>query len=217
MGGGGLGWDRESKLLIERARARMLNYSCDSGVVEALSPERFFYINPLEIVSRCGLSYPKNIKPLDRFENFGKIVSDEGWNANLKKVRDYSLFDCLMLRFVDGLSWEASGVYDLKLNEIKKSGRNIDGCASKEDLVLRYKRIDILFEDMLKNGFKRQIDFEKPARIRNEMFVSIGPKGEPYFSNGGNHRLFIAQILSIKDVPFLVMARDAKWMSRIFS
>ena len=209
-------FDYASRDLIEEARERLLGSSLDSTLSLLLDPEKYIYVNSLEIVHRCGLSYPrKKPAPSDRFENYGRIVADEGWSKNLKEVRGYALFDCLILRFVDGLSWEASGVYDLKLREIEKSGRKIDGCANKADLVARYKRIDLLFEDMLKNGFKRQVDFGAPANIRNEMFVSIGPVGEFYFSSGGNHRLFISQILRIKDVPFLVMARDEKWISRV--
>lgn len=171
---------------------------------------------PVTVQLRCGLSYPPGAaRPRQRFENYGRIVTDTKWERDARSVYVYSLAECLQRRFVDGLSWEKSGVIDLKLKEIERAGRSIDGALDRKDLLKRYERVDRLFDDIQKRGFKRQVDLEPPVSLSNELFISIGRSGRTYFSNGGNHRLFIAQILRLEKIPFLVMARDEAWVKRV--
>lgn len=147
--------------------------------------------------------------------NYGRIVTERGWERGVRPVFVYSLAECLQRRFIDRVSWEKSGVIDLKLKEIERAGRRIDGALDRSDLLKRYEKVDRLFDDILKRGFKRQIDLEPPVNLSNELFLSIGRSGRTYFSNGGNHRLFIAQILRLEKIPFLVMARDEEWVRRV--
>lgn len=203
-------WDDKSKKIIERA------YENSSGdLVEELigvfDPQKYIYVNPNELQFRCGLSYPKDGVNNNRLSNYGKIIQDKNWENFEKPVQKYRLYDCLVKRIVFGRSWENSGVYDLKLAEVERAGRPIDGCLSKKDFIARYSKIDKLIENLSNYDFKRQIDLSDEASISNEMFVSIGKTGRMYFSAGGNHRLFISQILRLKKIPVLVLARDIGW------
>ncbi|MFD2189605.1 hypothetical protein [Pistricoccus aurantiacus] len=209
-------WDYKSWKYIISSEKRLKEYF-GKNTCNLFESLRYIYVNPLEVQFKCGLSYPMNDKPLaDRLVNFGRIINNEAWEG-WKPVCKYRLVSCLEERFLDGVSWEESGVIDLKMKEIDRAGRSIDGCKNKNDLLKRYDRIDYLFDDMLKNGFKRQVDLGLSASLKNEMFLSIGRSGRLYFSNGGNHRLMIAQILRIEEVPFLVMARDSVWVQRVLS
>lgn len=204
-----------SRVLIEEARARAKAYF-GARLPPLFEPLRYIEVNPLEIQFRCGLSYPKEGAPLKgRLVNYGRVVEDRDWEVGVRPVRAYALARCLERRFLNGLSWEESGVIDLKLKEIQRAGRPIDGCRTREDLIQRYRRIDALFDDVLKAGFKRQVDIKSQANITNELFVSIGASGRIYFSNGGNHRLIISQIQRLASIPVLVMARDHAWVKRV--
>lgn len=179
-------------------------------------PLRYILVNPMEIQLRCGLSYPQGGAVLrSRLDNYGRVVKQRSWETGARPLHGYSLYRCLERRFLDGVSWEKSGAIPLKLKEIAKAGRPIDGCASREDVVKRYRKIDRLYEDMRAHGYKRQIDLLNPANISNEIFVSIGASGRLYFSNGGNHRIMLAQILRLEAMPVLVMARDHAWVQRV--
>lgn len=205
----------ESRQYLESAWSRLQDYF--GGDMPAFAdPRRYIYVNPLEVQFRCGLSYPPEAQPIKgRLLNYGRVTRDHRWERKARPIFTYSLVQCLQRRFIDGTSWETSGAIDLKLREIQRAGRPIDGARNKSDLIKRYERIDRLFDDMMKNGFKRQVDLDAPAKLSNEMFVSIGRSGRLYFSNGGNHRLFISQILRLPAIPFLVMARDEEWIKRV--
>ena len=203
-------WDYKSQKIIERAYKNSSNYLTEEfkGIFD---PQKYIYINPNEVQFRCGLSYPKEGGNNNRLTNYGKIIQNTNWEHFEKPVQKYKLYNCLVKRIVFGQSWDNSGVYDLKLAEVERAGRPIDGCLSKEDFINRYSKIDKLIESLISCDFKRQIDLSDEANISNEMFVSIGKTGRIYFSAGGNHRIFISQILRLKKIPVLVLARDVEW------
>lgn len=204
-------WNSKSEEIITSAYQNSKDYLI--GVAsDVFDPQKYIYVNPNEIQFRCGLSYPQKGSNQNRLANYGKIIKDTNWEHFEQPVQKYKLYDCLVKRIVHGQTWDNSGVYDLKLREVERAGRPIDGCLSKEDFIKRYEKIDQLIEKLIKNDFKRQIDLSDDANISNEMFVSIGKTGRIYFSTGGNHRMFISQILRLKSVPFLVLARDIDWV-----
>ena len=207
-------WDSKSQKIIEKAYQNSKSYITEDSK-EIFDPQKYIYINPNEIQFRCGLSYPRKGSNNKRLTNYGKIIQETDWEHFEKPVQKYKLYDCLVKRIIHGQSWDNSGVYDLKLSEVERAGRAIDGCISKKDFINRYSKIDALIENLMSHDFKRQIDLSDSANISNEMFVSIGKTGRIYFSAGGNHRLFISQILRLKKIPALVLARDVDWIQTI--
>lgn len=107
----------------------------------------------------------------------------------------------------EGLSWEETGMIERTMNGIAKHGKR-DGCLTRGDVLLRYQRLDALFE---------QAKREQRLRSRQELDAlsfrewegicfHVGPRGEFLFGKIGQHRLAIAILLGFSNVPAMLGA-----------
>ena len=197
---------------VQAARQRVKSLVGDE-YSEKLNPAKYFNVNPLEVQFRCPLSYPYKSKPLrNKLSNYGVIKDFDDAVRKLKPVKAYSLYESLKNRFLLGYSWEHCGVLDIKLAEVERAGRAIDGCITKEDFLRRYAALDAIAEEISRNGFKSQVELDGTPKISNEMFVTIGSDGARFFSAGGNHRIALAHLLRINAMPVLVMSRHENYI-----
>lgn len=107
--------------------------------------------------------------------------------------------------WVKGLSWNETGIYDYHLFCIKKFERPVDhGCLTKADIVSRYDRLDVIFSDIQREGrFKNPYELGRSNfRGRRGIYIHIGPNGEVFWGQGGQHRFAMAHILNL---PFPAM------------
>jgi hypothetical protein len=82
--------------------------------------------------------------------------------------------------------------------------------------------LDEIFEDIKKNGYKDQISLkeqrdQKIGPVRgaeidyDEVTVNIGRDGDLLF-NDGRHRLTMAKIAGLREIPVRIVVRHAQWM-----
>jgi 2-polyprenyl-3-methyl-5-hydroxy-6-metoxy-1,4-benzoquinol methylase len=81
-------------------------------------------------------------------------------------------------------------------------------CRSKEDIDARCKNLTALYAAIEKDGYKSQADLN--TLEDDEIAVAIGRAGQFLFSDGA-HRLAIAKLLNIQEVPVLVSVRHPDW------
>lgn len=105
-------------------------------------------------------------------------------------------------RFVNGVSWEETGIYEYYIGLLQHSN-GMDGIYSLADVVERYKRVDDLFEEVrLERRLKTRAELHGNAfREHGGVFVHVGRSGSLIFGLGGYHRLSIAKILGIDEIP----------------
>lgn len=99
----------------------------------------------------------------------------------------------------NGISWEDTGIYEYMEKMILEYGEH-DGCKNTDDLIKRYEKLDILFEQARQEGRLRTWEELNPNHAdkrRDSGFVHIGPKGKHYWAGAGQHRLAIGYILKI--------------------
>ncbi|MCZ4287103.1 hypothetical protein O4H29_19910 [Marinobacter salarius] len=101
-----------------------------------------------------------------------------------------------------GLSWEETGIYDAMMDQIRKHGK-VDRLRTLEDVKLRYRQLDALYESVRQAGRLSPRDELIPGNFREEggILVNIGPDGKPYFGRKGNHRLAMAIAAGIDRIP----------------
>lgn len=133
----------------------------------------------------------------------GSGVRAGKWDRQLKKISELEKHKAVKQRFQNGKTWEETGIYDHILGEIEKKGK-YDGCKNKNDIVERYQEIDELYESISQEGFKEDSGLD-------QVCVNIGRDGEIIFNGNGHHRLSIAKILGIDQIPVRVLIRHAKW------
>jgi hypothetical protein len=77
-----------------------------------------------------------------------------------------------------------------------------DSCQTEEDIIARYQKIDALYPDIQKNGFRDEtvLRFGTP-RLPEGVFVHLDRNGTPIFGAIGNHRIGIARALGLTRIP----------------
>lgn len=107
-------------------------------------------------------------------------------------IDDLDVFKICKLHWLHGLSWEESGAYKRMELQIQKHG-SYDDCFNMNDVIIRYKRLDELFNMSKRN---KLMVIESNYRGEGGILVHLDEHGF-YFGGNGNHRLAIAKILNI--------------------
>ena len=81
----------------------------------------------------------------------------------------------------------------------------------------REKQIDKLFESIIKKGvYPININRDKKLFIDN-ISVVLTKKNKLYFNNRGHHRLSIAKIIGLKEVPIkITVAKSTKILEEFY-
>jgi 2-polyprenyl-3-methyl-5-hydroxy-6-metoxy-1,4-benzoquinol methylase len=164
------------------------------------------YINPLDVNY-----YSKNF---NIYNSQGRIL-DGNWDRNRKKLEDYTTFKGLKERFVYGNNWENTIYFKENIKKIN-NGKVLWNCQNKKDLIKRCRNLDKLFDNIKKQGFYVESEKSKDILRRDYDFVTINidRNGEILF-NDGAHRLCIAKILKLKEIPVRVLVRHKNWFNYI--
>ena len=192
--------------------------------------------NPLKIVSVD----PAAIKHFGRigstWESVAKVTDGE-WDQEVSELnfrwgrkrlewvsRDLQSLpkpQAIRKRFVDQQAWEETGIYEFYEHMIARHGR-FDGCTHREDIKDRLSSIDRLYQSMKQDGYDPSHHktlapkWWKKSHLSAMDFprVNIGRNGEFLFTGGAWHRLTIAQILGIDEIPCWVLCRHADWQKK---
>lgn len=124
------------------------------------------------------------------------IIDGGDWDLHLVKFSDEPIYSCLKERFIEGKEWEDTPYYEF--TEEFNEGKEVLNCKTWEEYKeKRLKFFDELYQDMKINGYKRQNNPE------DEVQVAVSRDGQVLFIDG-HHRLSIAKILKIKEIPVIV-------------
>jgi hypothetical protein len=101
--------------------------------------------------------------------------------------------------WVNGKTWENTGVYEYMREVVRERGGYADKCKTIDDIVKRYKRLDLIFEQVKREGRLRTMKELRLGNFREQggVLLHIGPDGELFFGGGGAHRFAIAYILKV--------------------
>lgn len=181
-----------------RAKRRWMKYRYYSNYDIIANPLTIIYTDPgeIKVVDNSDLH-----KMLDS----GKIISGN-WDRNVVPIEQHPKFRAVKERYTKKKSWEDTGIYDHLMMKINSRGR-AEGCHSLVELKERYESVDILYESMRNEGYQSS----KVGSFFDHICVHIGRDGELIFAGGGTHRLAIAQVLGLPEVPVRVVVRHKKW------
>ncbi|MGM8886397.1 hypothetical protein ACS8FD_10690 [Psychrobacter sp. 1U2] len=154
---------------------------------------------------------PSNINfMLDPSIDFGNNLqrSDTGtvrggdWDLSIIPFTELDKYKVCYAHFSENKSWKDSNAYDLMLYLMEKEP-GIDGCYNIDDIVIRYNKLDDIFlstKDSRKLLSASEVN-KKVFREEGGIYVHIGRNGNLIFGLGGCHRLSIAKILELEEVP----------------
>lgn len=135
------------------------------------------------------------------------IIDGGDWDLQIVKFSDEPIFICLKERFIEGKEWEDTPYYEF--TEEFNEGKEVLNCKTWEEYKgKRLKFFDELYQDMKNNGYKRQNNPE------DEVQVAVSRDGQILFIDG-HHRLSIAKILKIKEIPVIVNVWHKQFIDKL--
>lgn len=175
-------------------------------------PDRLLRIDPAR-VERKPVTKPQTgtVPPT--------VVAGGDWDLELEPVENDVVHRVFRKRFVEGTPWEETGYVEFLQSAVSEHGTR-----SPSEALERCERLDELYEYVETNGFRTQRELERngstidglsgsirPPAYR-EIAVDVTRDGE-FVWHAGMHRLVIAQLLEIEEIPVRVNTRHEKWQS----
>jgi len=133
----------------------------------------------------------------------GKVIGDEVDTFRLRPLSDLQKIQICKRHWIEGSSWEEAGAIDNLLFKIAAVGVPVSECATRADILRRYERLDIIFEEVRRTGALRSMQRRKGLfqRESDGVQIHLGRGGEPIFGETGTHRLAIALVLGLPCIP----------------
>jgi hypothetical protein len=156
---------------------------------------------------RYSHSHPKG-NPL-RKRQLGVVFSGF-WDLGKYSVKKNIFYIDFKNYLLHGTPWENSLHYKLYFEyQNFKANKNLDWSHYKAKKIDKY--IDI-YNEIIKSGYKSQAEFQRPSS--NEIQVGITRNGQIRFIDG-RHRLAIAQILKLDEIPVIINLVHKKYYNKL--
>jgi len=188
------------------------------------------YVNPLKIYQVS----PENIKKMsassfDFIQDTG-LITNGSWDLRPTDIKETSKYQLFKKRFVEGCDWQEIQYYKRKKSRIKNKQTNrYVTVAEFEKKLTAYDQIYDLFcsgqyqlqsELANKNKPKTPGDggqalfpsLTNHTLLRHEIAINVGRHGT-LLRNDGRHRLALALLAGLDEVPVRIVVRHSKWQS----
>lgn len=189
-------WVRDIKAHVPRKALRDVLNRMRYGPDAPLSDEAI-YIDPCAVTDSYSNS---GVRKLRRQQS--GIVRDGDWDRARTPFSETVKARSCRMHYVDGVAWEDTPLFERMLREVA-AGRRPDDCDSREDVINRYQALDRIYDETRRRG-RLLTKSELPDFFRREhggILIHIDRDGQPLRAGGGMHRLAIAQILELPEIP----------------
>lgn len=181
------------------------------------SPFDILWVNPSEIIRVTAREW----KPWSNRRQLIGSVKPGNWDQRKPerpgdKTREAIFEDTVhhqssVEHFVNGVPWQQTPEYD---NIVSFEG-------SEQVANERFQAYDELYERIKQQGYQTQEQLgahphDRRKRYVEEICIDIGRDGEYLFVDG-RHRLSIAKILGLEQVPVAVLVRHEEWVKQLES
>lgn len=190
----------------------------DEDVIDTISvnPNRITYLTgTYERRGQGHLDYVPHFKPreaswdylpYDEEVPFGSVRTGN-WDQSTTRFSDLIMFKGAKQRYIEGLPWVET-IYHQKLcNLFEQEGWN-----PVQALDLATKRcdaLDQLYNNIESGGYRSQQELN--GFPLHEVTITIGRDGEPRYNCEGRHRLTIAKLLDVEEIPVLVLVTHKEY------
>jgi hypothetical protein len=216
--------------------SRQQRYLSPGYVDSPVDPFQLFHLDPDRITRFTGRPFPPWTT---RWQNFGAVVDGDwdqrtlppfrpsynGTHSSLYLAERFSetrLHEGLVEHFVDGVPWEDIDFVNELMDQVHSADSGIwQNCTTEAEIRQYCRELDRLYRDMRTRGCLSARELNRRENrlmtlrgvMENEMLVDITRTGDPVFVTG-RHRLSIAKILGLDQVPVAVVVRHPRWVAR---
>lgn len=140
--------------------------------------------------------------------HFGTAAAGD-WDLNGVSVREHGgVYTILAQRVEEERPLPDIPTYRANLAAIER-GAVVDSCTTSAEYAARWQAIEALYHTIARDGYRTQAELGS-ANPLDEIRVQVGRAGALLFEEG-LHRLAIAQLLALPQVPVIVTRRHAEW------
>lgn len=190
-------------------------------------PYTLEFVDPADVRYRSARHVNSN---RSRWRDVGKLVGGD-WDIE-SQTREYDLendmlYQAIEERFRDGVSWKDTEYVNRTLETLREDNGERTWRAvvrNEADLWERCEQLDKLYDRIQAEGYhsKQEIFASEstdpmgyyPRTFKysiDEVMIDRGRDGDPLLVDG-QHRLFIAQMLDLEEIPVLVAVRHADYV-----
>lgn len=178
----------------------------NSGYDSPIEPFALVHVDP------NGILLYNNV--FSKYTDAGAVYGGD-WDENTHEFSESPKYVAISHHFKRGVPWEETHMYQ-NYKTILSNGDSIKGCTTERELREYYTGIDRLYESIRENGVipNRERTATETGDLKaylDDICVNIGRDGEFLFRGNGWHRLSIAKVLGLEEIPVRVVVRHRKW------
>ena len=140
-------------------------------------------------------------------------VEGGNWDLGGVAFEQMEVYKAIRARICEGTPWAETGYWH-EWMEFINSGNWLWECRNADDLTRRFSYVDSLIESIRQHGLLPHADVaaahDPAGRFTDDVEVNIGRNGEFVFQDG-RHRLAIAKVLRLAQIPVKVRVRHEEW------
>jgi hypothetical protein len=142
------------------------------------------------------------------YNNYQGRTESGNWDESDKRFDHLAVYQAFnQVCKQKNATWPETAYYQDILKAIE-SGGEMYSCKSGADLDARCEKLSALYESIEKDGYKSQAELQN--NLEDEVAVAISRDGQILFADGA-HRLAIAKLLGVTEIPVLVAVRHPEW------
>lgn len=184
-----------------------------------IDPFQLLHVDPLKI-KKLTTSEARN--HFAQRDSIPEVVGGN-WDEKVSDLSEYTLYIAIHERYNCGVDWEDTEFFAIQA-ELIESGQTKFGVSSTSEFRKRLSKLDKIIEDIETNGYRTQVQLEKEGTLLDnhipslrppelhEVTVNIARDGE-LILHEGRHRLSIAHLLELEEIPVRVKVRHEEWMA----
>lgn len=167
-----------------------------------LDPFRTIWIDPQSV-------HRRNEKLIAKSQRHLTHVIGGDWDRDLRPFGDHLLVESMHERFIDGQEWRDTKLYQAVV-EGDEYWREIE---TVDEFDTRCRYLESLYASIRDEGYRTQAELSRLfPRTPGEVKVQIGRDGTFFYLNG-KHRLAIATVLGLDQIPVQVLVRHPEWQA----
>jgi len=202
-------WRFRTDRRFERLRAQWIMYRSSMNVelfrVHWVEPKSIKHVAGTVKKTKPGAYHIEAIDPIPNggSAGFGAVVGGR-WDQNTVRFEKLLTYQSLYDHFTHGTGWDKTELFRAHKNRITKGNRSFN-CRSVKELKERFSQYDKLYDQLRSDGYQTQR--QRGGNPLDEITVSLGRTGEMLYHGEGRHRLCIAKILNLDEIPVLIHTR----------
>jgi len=175
-------------------------------------------LNKIYFVSPKRFQFYLRNKLFFKWSNSMRIL-DGDWDSTKKPYEELISYQTVKEIFKEGKRWDETRLYYTLPDKIK-NGKKIWTFKNEKARDRWFTLTEQLYKRIRKHGYKSQQELysfldrlapKKWSPVLDEITVAIDRDGQFLFING-KHRLAIAKVLDIPEIPVIVLIRHKKWL-----